>query len=52
MADIQGTLLCSQCKKDNQYIIPIGSINSESNQIEYKCIKHGILDEKIYFILN
>ena len=49
MEDIRGTLLCSQCKKDNQFIIPISSIDSESNQIEHKCIKHGILNENNLF---
>ena len=54
MEDIRSTLLCSQCKKDNQYIIPISSIKSESNEIEHKCIKHGILNENnlFHFELN
>ena len=49
MEDIRSTLLCSQCKKDNQYTIPISSIKSESNEIEHKCIKHGILNENNLF---
>ena len=42
-------LLCSQCKREGKYIIPICTRNKETNEIEFKCYKHNILYENNIF---
>ena len=49
MEEIQNILVCSKCVKENQYIIPGCTINTEKNEIEYKCYKHGIINENNLF---
>ena len=49
MEEIQSILVCSKCVKEKQYTIPGYTINTEKKEIEYKCYKHGTLDENNLF---
>ena len=49
MEEIQSILVCSKCVREKQYIIPGYTINTEKKEIEYKCYKHGILNENNLF---
>ena len=47
--ELQNILLCRECYKENQYIIPNFLIDTNNNEIEYECYKHGILKEDNIF---
>ena len=38
-------ILCTQCSKEERYIIPLYIINKKSNKIGYRCYKHNKLNE-------
>ena len=47
--ELQNILLCSKCYKENEYIIPNCLVDTDNNEIEYECHKHGILNEDNIF---